>query len=133
MFIVNISKAANYHLFRIRCTRKHITRHICSVLINSLVIYRIDYSSYLLYNLPASSIAPLNRIIRLSIRSILNYLIIPILTPFDFYQTGSLIKNYPYFDSFLLPINLYIPPLLHIYLTYFQFIPPPTIHVQLPV
>ena len=32
----NISKAANYHLFRIRCTRKHITRPICAVLINYL-------------------------------------------------------------------------------------------------
>ena len=69
--IANISKAANYHLFRIRCIRKHITRPLCAVLINSLVISRIDYCS-LLYILPASSISPLNRIIRSSIRSIFN-------------------------------------------------------------
>ena len=67
-----MSKAANYHLFRIRCIRKHITHPLCAVLINSLVIYRIDYFSSLLYIFPASSIAPLNRIIRSSIRSIFN-------------------------------------------------------------
>ena len=39
---------------------------------NSLVIYRIDYCNSLSYNLPASSIAPLNIIIRSSIRSIIN-------------------------------------------------------------
>ena len=70
--ISKISKAANYHLFRIKCIRKHITRPLCAVLINSLVISRIDYCSSLLYILPASSIAPLNRIIRSSIRSIFN-------------------------------------------------------------
>ena len=45
---------------------------LCAVLINSLVISRIDYCSSLLYILPASSIAPLNRITRSSIRSIFN-------------------------------------------------------------
>ena len=57
--IANISKAANYHLIRIRCIRKHITRPLCAVLINSLVISRIDYCSSLLYFLFASSIVPL--------------------------------------------------------------------------
>ena len=70
--IAQISKAANYHLFRIRCIRKHITRPLCAVLIHSLVISRIDYCSSLLYILPASSIASLDRIIRSSIRSNLN-------------------------------------------------------------
>ena len=69
--------------------------YIYTVLINSLVISRIDYCSSLLYILPASSIAPLNRIIRSSIRSILilNYLTIPILTHFKLYQTGFPIEN----------------------------------------
>ena len=70
--ISKISKTANYNLFRIKCIRKHIIRPLCAVLINSLVISRIDYCSSLLYILPASSIAPLNRIIRSSIRSIFN-------------------------------------------------------------
>ena len=64
--IANISKAANYHLFRIRCICKYITRPL-SVLINSLLISLIDYCSSLLYSLPDSSIALLNRIIRSSI------------------------------------------------------------------
>ena len=71
-YIANISKAANYYLFRIRWLRKHITRPLCVVLINSLVISRIDYCSSLLYILPPSFVAPLNRIIRSSIRSILH-------------------------------------------------------------
>ena len=70
--IANISKTVNYHLFRIRYIRTNITLLLCAVLINSLIISRIDYCSSLLYNLPASSIAPLNRIIRSSIQSIFN-------------------------------------------------------------
>ena len=62
--IDTISKFANYHLVRIRCICKHITRPLCAVLINSLVNSHIDYCSSLLYNLPDSSIAPFNRIIR---------------------------------------------------------------------
>ena len=49
--LANISKASNYHLFRIRCIRKHINRSLCSVLINTLIIYRIYYSYSLLYSL----------------------------------------------------------------------------------
>ena len=70
--IANISKSAIYHLFRISCICKHITRPLYAVLVNSLVIFRIDYCSSILYSIPASSIAPLNRIIISSIRSVFN-------------------------------------------------------------
>ena len=93
--IANISKAANYHLFRIRCIRKHITRPLCAVLINSLVISRIDYCSSLLYFLSASSIAPLNRIIRSSIRSIVNIKLSDHSSTDSLYQTGFPIENDP--------------------------------------
>ena len=46
-YIANISKATNYNLFRIKCIRNHINLHICAVLINSLIMYRIDYGYFL--------------------------------------------------------------------------------------
>ena len=68
--IANISKSANYHLFKIRRIRKDLTRPLTTVLINALVLSRIDYCSSLLYHLPNTSLSPLNRIIRASIRTI---------------------------------------------------------------
>ena len=68
--IANISKSANYHLFKIRRKRKDLTRPLTTVLINALVLSRIDYCSSLLYHLPNTSLSPLNRIIRASVRTI---------------------------------------------------------------
>ena len=68
--IANISKSANYHLFKCRRIRKDLTRSLTTVLINALVLSRIDYCSSLLYHLPNTSLSPLNRIIRASIRTI---------------------------------------------------------------
>ena len=68
--IANISKSANYHLFKIRHIRKDLTRPLTTVFINALVLSRIDYCSSLLYHLPNTSLSPLNRIIRASIRTI---------------------------------------------------------------
>ena len=74
-FIPNITantKSANYHLFRIRKIRKSITVSLTKTLVNSLFLSRIDYCSSILINLPLSSISPLNRIIRSSIRTTYN-------------------------------------------------------------
>ena len=40
--IANIYKSANYHLFRIRYIRKHVTRPLCAVLINPYT-YNFSY------------------------------------------------------------------------------------------
>ena len=68
--IANISKSANYHLFKIRRIRKYLTRPLSTVLTNEFIISRIDYCSSLLYHLPNTSLYPLNRIIRAFIRTI---------------------------------------------------------------
>ena len=68
--IANISKSANYHIFKIRRIRKDLTRPLTTVLINALILSRIEYCSSLLYNLPNTSLSPLNLIIRASIRTI---------------------------------------------------------------
>ena len=67
--IANISKSANYHLFKIRRIRKDLTR-LLKLSINALVLSRIDYCSSLIYHLPNTSLSPLYRIIRASIRTI---------------------------------------------------------------
>ena len=61
----------------------------------SRVISRIDYCSSLLYILPASSIAPLNRIIASSIRSIFNVKLSDHSSTdsLKLYQTGFPIEN----------------------------------------
>ena len=70
--ITAITKSANYHLFRIRKIRKSITVSLTKTLVNSLVLSRIDYCSSILINIPLSSISPLNRVIRSSIRTTYN-------------------------------------------------------------
>ena len=66
--ITAITTSANYHIFRIRKIRKSITLSLTKTQVNSLVLSRMDYCSSILINLPLSSISPLNRVIRSSIR-----------------------------------------------------------------
>ena len=56
--IANISKSANYNIFKIRRIWKDLTRPLTTVLINTLVLSRIDYCSSLLYHLPNTSLSP---------------------------------------------------------------------------
>ena len=70
--ITTITKSANYHLFRIRKIRKSIAVSLTKTLVNSLVLSRIEYCYLILINLPLSSISPLNRVIRSSIRTTYN-------------------------------------------------------------
>ena len=81
--IANIYKSANYHLFKISRIRKDLTRPLTTVLINALVLSRIDYCSSLIYHLPNTSLSPLNRIIRASIRTIFS------INRFDYSITDS--------------------------------------------
>ena len=67
--ISSITKSSNFHLFRIKKIRTSLSRNLTKTLINALVLSRIDYCSSLLNLLPAKSTAPLNRIIRSSIRT----------------------------------------------------------------
>ena len=72
IYITAITKSANYHLFRIRKIRKSITVSLTKTQVNSLDLSRIDYCSSILINLPLSSISPLNRVIRSSMRTTYN-------------------------------------------------------------
>ena len=67
--ISSITKSSNFHLFRIKKIRTSLSRNLTKTLINAFVLSRIDYCSSLLNLLPAKANAPLNRIIRSSIRT----------------------------------------------------------------
>ena len=67
--ISSITKSSNFHLFRIKKIWTSLSRNLTKTLINALVLSRIDYFSSLLNLLPAKATAPLNRIIRSSIRT----------------------------------------------------------------
>ena len=67
--ISSITKSSNFHLFRIKKIRTSLSRNLTKTLINALVLSRLDYCSSLLNLLSAKATAPLNRIIRSSIRT----------------------------------------------------------------
>ena len=98
--ITAITKSANYHLSRIRKIPQSTSVFLTKTLVNSLVLSRIDYYSSILINLPLSSIFPLNRVIRSSIRTTLfcqhiTYVfeIIPLLPHTNTYLHGSHLTN----------------------------------------
>ena len=68
--ITDITKSEKYDLFRIRKIRISITVYLTKTIVpsNALILSRIDYCSSLLVSLPLTSISPLNRVIRSSIR-----------------------------------------------------------------
>ena len=67
--ISSIIKSSNFYLFRIKKIWTHISRNLTKTIITALVLSRIDCCSSLLNLLPAKATAPLNRIIRSSIRT----------------------------------------------------------------
>ena len=60
---ISITKSSNFHLFKIKKIRTLLSRNFTKTLINALVISRLTTV------LPAEATAPLNRIIRSSIRT----------------------------------------------------------------
>ena len=68
-YISSITKSSNFHLFRIKKIRTLLSRNLTKTLINAFVLSRPDYYSSILNLLPSKSTAPLNRIIRSSIRT----------------------------------------------------------------
>ena len=69
MFINSKVKSANYQLHNIIIIIKTITINTCKLLIQSLVIYILDYYNVLLIKLPAYQLIPLNKIMLSSMRA----------------------------------------------------------------
>ena len=70
--INSISKSANFHLRRIGHIRKYCSKRITKLLINDLVLSRIDYCGSLFSDLKNIEVNKIDRIIRASIRLINN-------------------------------------------------------------
>ena len=70
--ISNKCRIASHNLYCIRQIRQYITLDICHQLVHSLVISHLDYSNAILYGLPASTLAPLQRIQHRAAKLILN-------------------------------------------------------------
>ena len=67
-----ISKYANFHLCRIRHIRKYCSKRITKLIINALVLSRIEYYGSLFSDLKNIEVKKIDRIIRISIRLIYN-------------------------------------------------------------
>ena len=70
--INNTCKRSNYQLHMIRHIRKYINNDLCRILVNSLEMSPIDYCCSILQGLPEGRIRPLTRMIRASVRLVLN-------------------------------------------------------------
>ena len=68
--IMSLCKKANHQLYNIRHIRNYINKNTCRILIKSLVFSIIDYCNSILVGLPNSSLIPINRIIRSTVRLI---------------------------------------------------------------
>ena len=68
--ITNISKKANQQLYFISHIRKFINQDLCRTLMSSLALSQIDYCCSALQGLPESRLRPINRVIRVSVRTI---------------------------------------------------------------
>jgi len=60
--ISKITSACFYHLRKLRQIRNYVTQEVMAQLVTSLVISRIDYCTSVLAGLPASTLAPLQRV-----------------------------------------------------------------------
>ena len=62
IYISKVTSICYYHLRRLRQIRNYVSRDIMIQLVISLVISRIDYCNSVLVGLPASTLAPLQRV-----------------------------------------------------------------------
>jgi len=69
--IVKVATVCWYYLRRLRQLRSYVDRDVMSRLVLSLVITRIDYCNAVLAGLPASSLAPLQRVQNAAARLVL--------------------------------------------------------------
>lgn len=66
--ITTVCKIAFFHLRNIGSIRRYLTSDACATLVHSLVSSRIDYCNALLVNLPACSLAKLQRVLNTAAR-----------------------------------------------------------------
>jgi len=75
--VSRLTRTCFYHLRRIRCIRRQLSRDVTQRLVSAFVLSRLDYCNALLAELPASTLAPLQRVQNAAARLVLN------LKPYD--------------------------------------------------
>jgi len=70
--VTSAGSACIYHLRRLRQIRNYVTQEVTAQLVTSLVISRLDYCNSVLAGLPASTLAPLQRVQNTAARLVLN-------------------------------------------------------------
>ena len=70
--ITAVARSCRFALYNIRRIRSFLTREAAQLLVQSLVISRLDYCNSLLAGLPASAIKPLQRIQNAAARLVFN-------------------------------------------------------------
>lgn len=70
--ISRVSRTCFYHLRRLRSIRRCLGREVTARLVSALIISRLDYCNAILANLPASTLAPLQRVLNAAARLVMN-------------------------------------------------------------
>src|SRR6218665_1247089 len=88
MHIGSVTKAFFFHLRRIRQIKRCLNEHCLHVLVQALVLSRIDYCNSVLYGLPNSTLSPLTSVIHTATRLVKN------LSPRD-HITPNYVNSHP--------------------------------------
>src|SRR6218665_739002 len=70
--ITRVSRTCFYHLCRLRSIRGCLGREVTAQLVSTYIISRLDYCNSILANLPASTLAPLQRVLNAAARLVMN-------------------------------------------------------------
>src|SRR6218665_3617202 len=70
--ISRVSRTCFYHLRRLRSIRRCLGREVTARLVSALIISRLDYCNAIPANLPASTLAPLQRVLNAAAHLVMN-------------------------------------------------------------
>ena len=70
--VARVARTCFYHLRRLRSIRRSLGRDVTARLVSALVISRLDYCNSVLAHLPASTLAPLQRVINAAARMVVD-------------------------------------------------------------
>ena len=66
--VARVARTCFFHLRRLRSIRRSLGRDVTARLVSALVISRLDYCNSMLTHLPASTLAPLQRVLNAAVR-----------------------------------------------------------------
>ena len=70
--VARVARSCFYHLRRLRSIRRNLGRDMTTRLVSAFVISRLDYCNSVLAHLPASTLAPLQRVLNAAARLVMD-------------------------------------------------------------